>query len=127
MPKVGTLRNLSEKNLSAMRCIRDRADRFRAEERKLTPEYGRLAVGSAHFDPMLYAEVLEEMLRWYGKGWSANKASDKASELGREVVRRWNANPRGIPISGMYELHRDKDCAESIIQWALIILTQSEE
>jgi hypothetical protein len=122
MPKVGQLRNLNEKHFVVMRQIGDRIDQLRKQERSLIPTGGRLGIGSAWFDPMIQAEALEEFLRWYRKGYLAPVCAEKATKYTREIIKRWNANPRGVPINGAYELHRDKDCAGPMIQWALMIL-----
>lgn len=80
-----------EQVFALMRNISDSADDWYADHRRLTPNNGDIAVGSAHIYPLIKSESLREFLRSLRTGSDPWVAKEAAKTMARLIVKNWNA------------------------------------
>lgn len=98
-----------------MREIDAEAETFDRRARALEPPPGSLPVGAAHLDERLKCEALRDFLRGMRNGDPPQAAANRALEDSRELVRRWNANPRAVSFGGKHELQRWEDTCAAML------------
>ena len=107
-----TLTETDRENLFAfMRQLDKEIERLEASHRQLSPSYGQVAVGAAHFDPWLRADTTREYLNALRKGSDPDDALAQALLYGRFCVAKHNKKrPKDI------NWQRWEDSAESHLQ-----------
>lgn len=73
-----------------MRTIDAEVDRNLTEHRQLSPPYGQIAAGAAHFDPFLRAAVTQDYLGCLRSGKTPEEAEQYAIEHGQLCVKKHN-------------------------------------
>lgn len=99
-----------------MREIDAESDRYLAEFSRLQPRHGEIAVGAAHFDEWICAELLQELLRGLRRGLEPEAAVEAAREYGRLCVMKHNEKRRD------YTWQRDLNTGQAVLNLALIKL-----
>lgn len=79
-----------EKLFKYMRLLGRDADTLRFEGARLSPPPGTIAVGGAHFDLILKAEIIDAYLKALRWGHNPGMAYMSAIEERGEVVHAWN-------------------------------------
>lgn len=77
--------------LEAMIALEGEIAYHRAEEQRLRPRYGEIAVGSADFDHLLNATIAEEFIRVIRRGDTPEVACREAKKASRDCITKWNA------------------------------------
>jgi hypothetical protein len=93
-----------------MRAIGEVADHVRRTAARMAPPYGTVGLGSADFDYLLEAEVLDEFLRSLRSGSDPEQAHRCAVAMGELVVQRWNlhGSKARATFGHRANLHRDQ-------------------
>lgn len=101
--------------LEAMIALEGEIARHRAEEQRLRPRYGEIAVGSADFDHLLNATIAEEFLRVIRRGDTPDVACRESQKASRDCITKWNAHGcrSRMPVSSHHEYHRWEGCGDT--------------
>ena len=111
-----------ESLFAAMRALDTTAQQHRTYAAKLAPPAGTIAVGGAHFDEVLKAEVIEGYLRALRAGDSPRNALTAAEANRTAIVKSWNKS-RGKD----YVVHRAETAEQSLIESILRTVLRSSE
>ena len=108
--RLNTWHRYREPVLEAIRKLEGEIAYHRAEEQRLWPRYGEIAVGSADFDHLLYATIAEEFIRVIRRGDTPDVACREAKKASRDCITKWNAygcRSRAVVVS-----HAEYHCRE---------------
>jgi len=79
-----------ESVFAKMRKIDEEAQSYRNAGNRLSPKYGEIAVGGAHFDELMKAEGRESFLRHLRNGKTPWEAAQAAKEDAKAMVQKFN-------------------------------------
>lgn len=100
--------------LEAMIALEGEIAYHRAEEQRLRPRFGEIAVGSADFDHLLNATIAEEFIRCIRKGDTPEVACRGAKKASRDCITKWNSYGcrSRMPVSSHHEYHRSESAGD---------------
>ena len=111
-----------ERVFEAMRRIDRKADeRFRRGQR-LAPRTGEVATGGEYHELTCKAEALRRFLALLRFGEDPEESASRAKEYARQLVAKWNANPRAVSMAAggwPWTLQRWEGFADETVEGAL--------